>query len=445
MNNLTLIKRAHIFAPKDLGVKDVLIGGRQILSIGDDLEIHGAGPLIRTFDANGFYLFPGLIDAHVHMAGGGGEGGFHYRTPEIPLSHLTVSGVTTAVGVLGTDGITRTTRELLAKANGLDFEGVTTFIYCGAYQIPTRTITGMPRSDIVLIDKVIGVGEIAISDSRSSHPDEHEIAEIASEAHVGGLLSGKAGIVHFHLGDDDSHLDILKHVVRSTELPMSVFMPTHLNRNPGLLDASVEWGKMGGFIDITSGIRPDEHDHVSVKPAKAIRRLMDAGIDAKLLTMSSDSNGSSPIFDDRGKLVAMGIGNVATLWEETVDAIQSEGIEMETAISIVTRHVAKLLKLRYKGRVHPGFDADFILCDDELKIQYVIAKGNFMVEEGNPVVFGTFEDTSAVPGSPTGRQSSGDDNGKRGRPMIDPDDDDPDNFPDRDERQEKSRRRHYCC
>lgn len=444
MNILTLIKHARVFSPKELGLKDVLIGGRQILAIGEDLEIHGAGPLVRTFDADGLYLFPGLIDAHVHMAGGGGEGGFHYRTPEISLTHLTTSGVTTAVGVLGTDGVTRTTRELLAKANGLDYEGISTFIYCGAYQIPTRTITGMPRSDIVLIDKVIGVGEIAIADSRSSHPDEQEIAELASEAHVGGLLAGKAGIVHFHVGDDDTHLEILKSVVQKTELPMSVFMPTHLNRNPGLLDAAIEWGKMRGFIDITSGIRPDDHDHVSVKPSKAIRKLLDAGVDAGLLTMSSDSNGSSPIFDDQGQLVAMGIGNVATLWEETADAILREGVPMDTAISIVTRHVSRLLKLRYKGRVKPGYDADIMLCDDSLKIQHVIAKGRWMVEDGKPIVFGTYEDTNSVPGAPAGRSGSGDKNEQRGRPMIDPDDEDEDNFPDRDERMKKSGRR-YCC
>lgn len=443
MSVLTIIKRAHVFQPKDLGIKDVLIGGRQILAIGDDLSIHGALPEVNIIDADGLYLFPGLIDAHVHMAGGGGEGGFHYRTPEISLSHLTTSGVTTAVGVLGTDGVTRSTRELLAKANGLDYEGITTYIYCGAYQVPTRTITGMPRSDIVLIDKVIGVGEIAISDSRSSHPDEQEIAELSSEAHVGGLLSGKAGVVHFHVGDDDSHLDILHSVTHKTELPMNVFMPTHLNRNPGLLDAAVEWGKIGGYVDVTSGIRPDKHDHVSVKPAKAIRKLLDAGVKSGHITMSSDSNGSSPIFNDQGKLVAMGIGNIATLWEETVDAIRDEGIPIETAISIVTLHVSRILKLHHKGRVKAGCDADLILCDDAFRIQHVFCKGRQMVEDAKPLVFGTFENTNEVPGSPQSKDESGKEDHDRGRPMIDPDDDD--DFPDRDERQKKSHRRHYCC
>lgn len=444
MSVLTIIRKAHVYAPNDIGVKDILIGGRQILAIGDSLSVHGTKPEVDVIDANGMMLFPGLIDQHVHMAGGGGEGGFHYRTPEISLSHLTVSGVTTAVGVLGTDGVTRTTRELLAKANGLDFEGITTYIYCGAYQVPTRTITGMPRSDIVLIDKVVGVGEIAISDSRSSHPNEQEIAELASEAHVGGLLSGKAGVVHFHVGDDDSRLDLLHQVAKKTQLPMSTFVPTHLNRNPHLLDAAVEWGRQGGYCDVTSGIRPDEHDHISVKPSSAIVKLLDAGIHPGYITMSSDSNGSSPIFDDQGKLIAMGIGSVATLWEETVDLIRNEGIAIETAIKFVTKNVARLLKLKYKGRVHEGCDADLMLCDDQFQIQMVFAKGRLLVKEGKPVVFGTFEDVPEIPGSPDAKNSSGKVDPKRARPMLDPAEDDDDDFPGRDERQKMSRKR-YCC
>lgn len=444
MDELTIIRDAHVYAPKDIGIKDVLIGGRQLLAIGDKLAVHGSDSAVRIIDADGMMLFPGLIDQHVHMAGGGGEGGFQYRTPEISLTHLTTSGVTTAVGVLGTDGVTRSTRELLAKANGLDFEGITTYIYCGAYQVPTRTITGTPRSDIVLIDKIIGVGEIAISDSRSSHPNEQAIAELSSEAHVGGLLSGKAGVVHFHLGDDSSRLDMLNAVVDRTQLPLSVFVPTHLNRNPDLLEAAIEWGKRGGLCDITSGIRPDEHDKVSVKPSKAVVKLLDNHVDHRLITMSSDSNGSSPIFDAKGQLVAMGIGNIATLWEEAVDLMSKENVPIETVIRMVTANVARTLKLHYKGRIRSGCDADFMLCDDEFRIQTVFAKGRCVVENGKPIVFGTFEDTEQVPGSPQGRSKSGGKNEERGRPMIDPSADDDDDFPDRDERQKMSHRR-YCC
>ncbi|OFW77051.1 MAG: beta-aspartyl-peptidase, partial [Alicyclobacillus sp. RIFOXYA1_FULL_53_8] len=278
MTHLTLIQNARVYSPKDLGVKDVLLGGQQILAIGNDLKLHGMNLEIDIVDASGMYLFPGLIDQHVHMAGGGGEGGFQYRTPEISLSHITTAGVTTAVGVLGTDGVTRTTRELLAKAHALDFEGISTYIYCGAYQVPTRTITGTPRADIVLIEKVIGVGEIAISDTRSSHPSDDDLAELASESRVGGLLSGKAGVLHLHVGDDETKLEILFRLLERTQLPKSTFTPTHLNRNPDLLKDAIRYGQNGGYVDITSGIRPDEHDHISVKPSHAIRQLLDAGV-----------------------------------------------------------------------------------------------------------------------------------------------------------------------
>ncbi len=445
MSNITIIKNANIYAPKPLGTKDILIGGKQILAIGESLNVQASGLKVKEIDVGGMYLFPGLIDQHVHITGGGGEGGFHYRTPEITLSHITTSGVTTVVGVLGTDGVTRTTRELLAKAQALDFEGVSTYIYCGAYQVPTRTITGMPRSDLVLIDKVIGVGEIAISDSRSSHPTTKDLAELASEAHVGGLLAGKAGVLHLHVGDDQSKLDILWEVLKTTELPKSVFVPTHLNRNPDLLKAGIAYGKEGGFVDVTSGIRPDDHDHVSIKPSKAIRMMVDAGVKSAHITMSSDSNGSSPIFDHDGKLVAMGIGSISTLWEETRDAIVNEHIPIETAISIVTNNVARVLKLSTKGAIKRGADADLLITDDQFKIQHVFAKGQQMVRDGKPIVFGTFEDQSHIPGAPDSKGGTGDVNASRGRPMIDPDPDDPDDFPDELERQAQSNRRHYCC
>ena len=444
MSHLTLIRNANLYSPKPRGIMDVLVGGQQIIAVGKNLSLHGTGIEIDEVDASGLYMFPGLLDQHVHMAGGGGEGGFHYRTPEISLSHITTAGVTTVVGVLGTDGVTRTTRELLAKAEALDFEGISTYIYCGAYQVPTRTVTGTPRSDIVLINKVIGVGEIAISDTRSSHPSENELAELASEARVGGLLSGKAGVLHLHVGDDDTRLDVLFQLLKRTELPQSVFVPTHLNRNQDLLQDGIRYGLMGGFVDVTSGIRPDQHDHISVKPSQAIKQLREAGVKLDRITMSSDSNGSSPIFDDKGKLVAMGVGSIATLWEEVRDTIVQEKLAIEDAISIVTLNVARVLKLGHKGRIMSGADADLILTDDHFQISHVLAKGTWMVQDGKPVVFGTFENVDNIPGAPGSKASAGKENKERGRHMLAPDEDDPDDFPDAEERKKASGRR-YCC
>ena len=387
----TIIRNARVFAPEDLGKLDVLVVGHQIAAIAPMVELTSNQVPVEEVDASDLYLLPGLIDQHVHIAGGGGEGGFHYRTPEISLSQVTTAGVTTLVGVLGTDGITRGTGELLAKAKALEEDGISTYIYCGAYELPARTLTGTPQGDLVFIDKVIGVGEIAISDTRSSHPSEQELAELASEARVGGLLGAKAGVIHLHVGDDDPGLNILFDLTERTRLPRNMFVPTHLNRNPSLMRDAIRWARLGGVVDITSGIRPDEHDTVSIKPSKAVRMLLDSGISPKQITMSSDSNGSSPIFDDSGRLVAMGIGSIATLWEEIHDCIVDENIPVKDAVGLATQHVARILQLSHKGSVQPGFDADLLLVDADFNIQQVYAKGRLMVQEGRPVVMGTFE------------------------------------------------------
>lgn len=173
---MILIKNAHLYGPEDMGIRDVLIGGGKILRIAENLpeeEAYG----ITVIDGTGKVLMPGLIDAHVHILGGGGEGGYHTRTPELMLTDALEGGVTTIVGCLGTDGTTRTMTNLIAKARGLEEEGITTYIYTGSYQVPVRTLMGSVMDDLILIDKVVGTGEIAVSDHRSSQPTKRRICQ----------------------------------------------------------------------------------------------------------------------------------------------------------------------------------------------------------------------------------------------------------------------------
>lgn len=170
----TLIKGAEVYAPEYLGIQDVLFSFDKIAWVSD--SIHGLSlENLEVIDARGKILIPGLIDQHVHIIGGGGEGGFDTRTKEIEIESLLRAGITTVVGVLGTDGITRNLEALYAKAKELEIKGITSYIYTGSYGVPPITFTGRVDRDLVLIDKVIGVGEIAISDHRSSHPTEEEL------------------------------------------------------------------------------------------------------------------------------------------------------------------------------------------------------------------------------------------------------------------------------
>lgn len=392
---VTLIKNAHVYEPEDLGLKDVLVLGDKIAAVGENLRADFGGAVeVNTIDASGMALVPGFIDSHEHIMGGGGEGGFHTRTPEASLTDLTRFGITTVVGCIGTDGTARDMTSLLAKAHGLENEGLTTYVYTGSYQVPVHTLTGSLMKDIMMLDKVIGVGEIAISDHRSSQPTFEEFARIAADARVGGMLAGKAGILNIHLGDSPRHIDLIERVVRETEIPITQFLPTHVNRNAGLFEACTEFAKAGGTIDFTGNEDIDYWETIcdEVRVCTGIRRLLDAGVSSNNFTLSSDGQGSLPIFNAKGEYQGIGIGRASCLLKEVRECVKREGLPLSLALKPVTCNPARILKLSRKGHIAPGMDADICLLGaDGLELEMVMAKGRIMVENREPVVFGTFE------------------------------------------------------
>lgn len=395
MGMVKIIRNAKVYQPEYAGIKDILILGDKIAAVGENLKADFGGALeAEEINGEGMAAVPGFIDSHEHILGGGGEGGFHTRTPEAGLKDLTMNGITTVVGCIGTDGVGRDMTALLAKAHGLENEGVTTYTYTGAYQVPVPTLTGSLMKDIMMLDKVIGVGEVAISDHRSSQPSFEEFARIAADARVAGMLSGKAGIVNVHLGDSPRKLDLILKVVRDTEIPASQFLPTHVNRNAALFDECLEFAKDGGTIDFTGNEDIDYWETIcdEVRVCKGIRRLLDMGISSDRFTISSDGQGSMPVFNAKGEYQGIGIGKASCLLKEVRECVQKENIPLETAVKGITSNPAAILKLNGKGHIKPGLDADICLLTEEgLKLDTVIARGRIMVEKGKQTVFGTFE------------------------------------------------------
>lgn len=387
----TLLKNAHVIAPEDLGVKDILVAGEKIAMIGEGLSLPAVYDCV-VVDCEGNYVVPGFIDSHVHLIGGGGEGGYATRTPEIQLTDITTSGVTTVLGLLGTDGVTRHVASLLAKARGLEDEGITAYIYSGSYEIPTPTITGSVRNDIILIDKVIGTGEIAMCDHRSSQSPKEAYQQITAEARVGGMLSGKAGVVNMHLGDGEDGLKMLYEITKNGEIPKTQIIPTHVNRNKRLFKEAIEWAKQGGIMDVTSSVSPESGSSHSVKSSEAVKQALEAGVNIENITMSSDGNGSMPIFDEAGNNIGVGVASQISILNEFRDMVQKENIAITDAIKIITSNIAKFTKLYpRKGCLANNSDADILVLDKDLQLQHVWARGTHMVENGKPIVFGTFE------------------------------------------------------
>jgi beta-aspartyl-dipeptidase (metallo-type) len=386
---LQLITNAHVFAPEDLGVCHLLVGGGRILALSNELD-KLASPGARQIDVGGRRVIPGFIDGHAHVTGGGGESGFKSRVPPVALGRFTTAGVTSVVGVLGTDDTTRDTRSLVAQTRGLREEGMGAWCHTGGYHIPPVTLTGSVRDDIVFIDPVIGVGEVALSDHRSSQPTIDEILRLASEAHVAGLISGKAGILHLHLGDGERGLELVRQALDKSELPARVFNPTHINRKKALFDEALELAKRGSTVDITAF--PVDEGEDAWPADVALMRYLDSGAPDERVTISSDGGGCLPEFNVQGEMTRMDIGRPAML-AITLKSLLDQGQSLTHILPAFTSNVAAVLRLHDKGRIHEGAAADLIVLDDQHDITDVMVAGIWHVTNKQQQIFGQFEES----------------------------------------------------
>jgi beta-aspartyl-dipeptidase (metallo-type) len=389
---LTLIRNASVFAPEALGLRQLLVGGGKLLWIGDADEPAPVVPGLDVVDLGGKRLIPGLIDGHAHVTGGGGEGGFATRVPPVPLSRFTTAGVTTVIGVLGTDDLARTPGELLASVHALREQGLGAFAWCGGYHLPPVTLTGSVRGDIVFLDPVIGVGELAISDHRSSQPTFDEFVRVASEAHVAGLMTGKAGVLHLHLGDGVRGLALVRRALDETELPASVFHPTHINRRKALFEEALALATRGCTVDITAFPVGDGEDAWSA--VEAWERYHASGAPAERLTISSDAGGCLPTFDHDGRLCRMDVGSAHALLD-TIRALLARGHALDAVLPAFTRNLARHLRLAGKGEIATGADADLVALDADGRVADVMAQGVWHVRDGETLRMGLFENAQA--------------------------------------------------
>lgn len=372
---LSLIRGASIHAPQALGEQDLLLGGGRILAMAPTLSGGGLGAVVREIDGRGLLAVPGLVDSLVHTAGGGGEGGFGSRIRPLEAEQALRAGVTTLIGALGTDDSTRSHADLLACGRGLAAQGLSAFALSGSYHVPVRTLTGSLRDDIVLIPDILGVGEIAIADHRGAQPSSRELARIAAEAHVGGMLAGKAGTVLVHVGDGRDRLSVLRACVAEHEVAPQRFLPTHCNRSRALLDEARDWIGRGGWIDLTASTTADLLAAGEVSAAHALCELLADPDCAGRVTLSSDGQASLPHFDAGGRLLGIDTAGVGSLLV-TLREARELGLSLTDALSAVSSTPARVWGLADKGALRVGAAADLLLLDpDSLQPRFTVASG----------------------------------------------------------------------
>lgn len=384
---IKLLKNANIYAPEPLGVKDILIVDETICRIADKIEGYEGLPDVETFDLEGKTIVPGYIDMHVHITGGGGEQGPASRVPESQLSIFTTNGITTVVGLLGTDGITRSIENLVAKARALNDEGMTAYTLTSAYGYPPVTMTGSVEKDIMMITPMIGV-KVAVSDHRSSNPTGEDLIALATAARRAGLLSNTPGLVTMHMGSGKGRLNPIFYVLDNSDVSPKNLLPTHMLRSPELIEDGVELVRRGGYIDCTVGCTPEEMEEGAAQIADLLNR---EGVNADHVTMSTDAFGSQPKFNEIGECIGLTYASPKYL-HQTVQSLVRRGLPLEEVLKMVTSTPADLLaKKGVKGCVAEGADADILVLGEELAIESLFMRGKTAVLNGKVLMKGRFE------------------------------------------------------
>ena len=379
---MLLIKNTNLYSPKSLGKKDVLISNGKIVAIDDEIVNHSV--FSEVWDAKGAITTPGFIDQHIHVIGAGGKHGFASMTPQLHLGDLINCGTTTVVGLLGTDGSTRSIKTLFSKTQALNQEGITAYMYTGYYGLDKVYLMNSLQEDMIYIDSVIGC-KIAISDIRSSYPSALELLRLLRNVRVGGMLAGKKGILHLHLGALSSKMDLLFEIIENYEFPIEHISPTHVGRTKDLFNQAITFAKMGGMIDITTGASK------YTDPYKSVLYALDNNVSIDNMTFSSDGNAGLDKLDKKNNLVGFKSAPFDKNFEEVINLHKLGGIPLEDAIKLITSNPAKNLGLKNKGQVKINSDADLCFLNSDLELNTVIANGKFMMQEGALVVKGSFE------------------------------------------------------
>jgi beta-aspartyl-dipeptidase (metallo-type) len=392
-----VLRGAEVLAPEPLGRRDVVIAGETIVALAEPgVEI--AGIVLDEHDLEGLTLAPGFIDNHVHVLGGGGGLGFASRAPELQTSQLVRAGITSVIGMLGFDATTKDMRALVAKTKAFKEDGISAYALTGAtLEHPVPTLTGRIRDDIAFVEEIIGVGEISVSELGYAYDSNGPGAQYVAEAATAGLLAGRLARKRGYLclQVPPYHGACLKPVMDMLDrsgLPIAQLLPSHVNQTDAYMADATLWARRGGYIDVGANYSPENNFSRATPPAKAITRLLEAGVPLSRILLSSDGNGAPPKEERREGQPAvanyMPVGALHATWRRL---IVEEGLAPGDALRVVTSNVAEATGLKPKGRIAPGLDADLIAFDDDWQIRTVIARGQVMVDRGRPVVCGMFD------------------------------------------------------
>lgn len=377
----TLLKNGQVYAPEKLGKKDILMWEDRIIKIGDDLSIP-EGFEGNTYDLTGKTIIPGIVDSHVHITGGGGEGGFTTRTSEITFEEIAEAGVTTLVGVLGTDGYARRVEDVLVKTMALREEGFDCYFLTGSYTFPITTMRGNVADDIIFNELCLGTGEVAHCDHRGSLMRYDEFARLAADTRNGARLAGIKGVLNIHLGNYPDPADFFIKLCEEDITFRPLIIPTHITRKDYVFDSCLKFLEYGGQVDITAGSDPDDSQH-SYGSVQGLEMIWEKYGTLDRVSLTSDGNGSAPVWDELGNMIGMGKGSCKVLLADLKKAANHGIIPFEEVLRTMTTIPAANYGLKNSaGRIIENGTANLAVLDENLDLFETILNGKRVWAKG---------------------------------------------------------------
>ena len=165
-----------------------------------------------------------------------------------------------------------------------------------------------------------------------------------------------------------------------------------LFRSKELFEEAIRYALDGGYIDFTTSTVQKFIDEGEVRASQAYKIGLDKGVNPAHMTFSSDGQGSLPAFDAAGNLQGLAVGRVTSLYDTVKKMIVDYDMPIDLALKPITSNPATLLKLKDKGVIKVGADADLVLVDAQtLALSDVFARGRTMMANGVLKCKGTFE------------------------------------------------------
>ena len=389
---LRLLRGADVYAPEHVGRRDILVGGGRILQMGASLaEFAHAG--IEVGDVGGLRLVPGFVDQHIHLLGGGDAAGPLGRVAELTPEDLALAGITTAVGVVGVEMEARGLLLLLRKVHELTRAGLTALMYTGSFRLPAPCMLTSVRADVAFIDQVMGV-KTAVSERFYPNQDAAALMQLAGEMLQARAMTGKAAVLHCHMGGMAEGMAPLFELVERLGMPPSQIVPTHVNRTAAfspVFDHAMRFARLGGTIDFSCCVSHRDGNPTGVDVHDAVRQSLDAGVPLERLSFSSDSNVPAAVRGAAGELLGMRVVPPTVLHRDLMRIVHEAGVPLAQALTLITTNVARGLGLQQrKGALRPGMDADLVALDAQDRIHAVMAGGEWLVQGGRAIPRGPF-------------------------------------------------------